>query len=272
MGLCHPSRHLGFAILTLSILDADCKAVMTPKDKELFKVLVAVAWIDGDVSEEENVYLTGLAYKCDLNDDPEVQDLLKFEQPIPFKDCLDLIRSYLDGHRSEEMFNQMVKSIKSLIKSDGVVASEEQAFLQVSNFLHEVHENPQIVAQLKQCESLEAVSEIAAASGYAIEQKSLKSVAAQVEMEKKMQLVASAYLVEGEQLYEEDIQSANELIYDVLGLDLEFKVENVWAPTESTAPQLSAVNSTASVPGTASANPNSPPSKKKKFWSFWQRR
>jgi|GEM_PF-4666939 len=246
--------------------------LMNDQSRELFKVLVGVAWIDGEISEEENLYLNGLAYKCNLSDDPEVQALLQFERPILFEDCLALIQSYLHDNRSEESFNRMVKSIKSLIRSDGVVASEEQAFLQVSNFLNEVAENPQIVAQLKECHRLEDVAAIALANGYRLERDSLQSVATQVEMEKKMQLVASAYLAEGEQIYEEDIQSANELIYDMLGLDLEFRVETVWVP-DAEAKQMRSESGVSLLPGQLGTG--KPPGKgkpKKGFWSFWQQK
>lgn len=208
---------------------------MHERAKDLLKVLFGIAWIDGEISEAESFYLNGLAYKRQLNTDPEIQELLRFERPIGFGECLNLLSTYLDGDRSEESYNEMVKEIRSLVQSDGVITSEEAAFLQVSGFLRASIEHPELARELEACRSLPETVALAKRKGYAIDVDIFKEAQAEVEMEQKLQVVASAYLDGDEAIGRENLHAARELVKSMLGLDLKFRVESVWVPMPSEA-------------------------------------
>ena len=60
--------------------------------KELFKILVGAAWIDGEIQESELEYLQRIVTENQLADDPEVQSLLSTENPYSSEKMLFVVR------------------------------------------------------------------------------------------------------------------------------------------------------------------------------------
>ena len=148
--------------------------------KALLKVLVGIAWIDGEIAPEEVKYLQEMAQKLQLEHDPEIQDLLRFDRTISFQGCIGLISAYLDQDQSDGSYEALLHAIRSLIQSDGQVSGPEKAFLQISQFLQGGLENPKLAAQIRQCRDLDETIALAKSWGYEIEAETFKQARRQL--------------------------------------------------------------------------------------------
>lgn len=97
--------------------------------RELFEILVATAWIDGEVQPQEQEYLAKLATEQGLSEDTEVQNLLSNKRSISSAKCYQLLRSYLGANPSLEDYQNLLSSISSLVYSDENIATEEAKLL-----------------------------------------------------------------------------------------------------------------------------------------------
>jgi uncharacterized tellurite resistance protein B-like protein len=93
--------------------------------KQLIKILVGVAWLDGKVQPEESKYLQRIAKEKDLADDPELKPWLYELRSASSAECYRWIEDYLGTHPSSEACYQLVEAICGLIYSDGEMAAEE---------------------------------------------------------------------------------------------------------------------------------------------------
>jgi len=55
--------------------------------KQLVKILIAAAWLDGKIQPEEREYLHRVAKEKGLSEDPELHPLLHELVPIPAEKC-----------------------------------------------------------------------------------------------------------------------------------------------------------------------------------------
>ncbi len=102
--------------------------------KQLFKILVGAAWIDGEIQESELEYLQRIVTENELADDSEVQSLLSTENPIPAKKCYSWLENYLGDNPTEQDYSRLVSSISALVYSDGYIDTEEAKLLtQIQN-------------------------------------------------------------------------------------------------------------------------------------------
>lgn len=168
---------------------------MEHKYKALLKVLVGIAWIDGEIAAEEVVYLKEMAQKLGLSQDPEIQALLRFDREISFQGCIQLISAYLDQDQSAKGYEDLFQSIRSLIQSDGLVSGPEKAFLQISQFLQGGLDNPKLAAQIRQCTNLEETIALAKSWGYEIEAETFKQ--ARQQLKRISRLVTASILTVG---------------------------------------------------------------------------
>ncbi len=97
--------------------------------KQLVKILVGVAWIDGQIQPEERQYLQGVAQKQGLADDPELKSWLSELRPISTSECYAGIGEYLGATPTLEACQQLIEAISGLIYSDGDVGIEEAKLL-----------------------------------------------------------------------------------------------------------------------------------------------
>lgn len=96
-----------------------------PNAKARLKILIAVAWIDGEVQSQEREYLLKLAEDQGLLEDSEIKPLLYGLRPVSVQNCYDWIEAYLGENPTEEVANELIEAISALIYSDGDVAGEE---------------------------------------------------------------------------------------------------------------------------------------------------
>ena len=97
--------------------------------KQLFKILIGAAWIDGTVQAEERVYLEKMATSLDLADDPEVQSLLSASSPVNPEDCYEWLGEYLGAYPTTDDYNRLLEAISAIIYSDDNVDTEEAKLL-----------------------------------------------------------------------------------------------------------------------------------------------
>lgn len=102
--------------------------------KQLFKILVGAAWIDGEIQESELEYLQKIVRENDLTNDPEVQSLLSTEEPISKQKCYSWLENYLGDNPTEQDYSRLISSISALVYSDGYIDTEEAELLtQIQN-------------------------------------------------------------------------------------------------------------------------------------------
>ena len=99
------------------------------KTKELFKLLMAAAWLDGEIQVEEREYLHKMAARNSLYDYDDVKALLSEAKQISISECYEWVRAYLGENPSRADYEELLERLSALIYSDGDVHTEEAKFL-----------------------------------------------------------------------------------------------------------------------------------------------
>jgi uncharacterized tellurite resistance protein B-like protein len=97
--------------------------------KQLLKILVGAAWIDGIIQPEERAYLRRMATNNSLADDPEIKSLLSEIKPVQPAECYKWLEDYLGKNPSQEDYQGLLEAISALIYSDGDVQMQEARLL-----------------------------------------------------------------------------------------------------------------------------------------------
>ncbi|NJP11352.1 MAG: TerB family tellurite resistance protein [Leptolyngbyaceae cyanobacterium RU_5_1] len=101
----------------------------SPSIKNLIKILIGTAWIDGKIQSEERDYLHRIAKEKGVADEPDLQPLLHEFRPVTPSECYAWVKEYLGDRPSSEDCQQLLEAISGLIYSDGTVANEEAKLL-----------------------------------------------------------------------------------------------------------------------------------------------
>ncbi|AFZ51579.1 tellurite resistance TerB family protein [Dactylococcopsis salina] len=101
----------------------------TNASKQLLKILIGAAWIDGKFQPEERQYLIKTAEKQQLADDPEIRPLLYELKTVKPEECYRWLEEYFGGYPTQEDYENLIEAISGLIYSDGEMASEEAKLL-----------------------------------------------------------------------------------------------------------------------------------------------
>jgi uncharacterized tellurite resistance protein B-like protein len=112
------------------------------KNKQLLKILIGVAWIDGVIQPSERNYLRQVAVREKLDDDPEIKPLLSELKPVKTSECYQWLEAYLGDNPSTEAYQDLLESISTLIYSDDDVDIQEAKLLtKVQSFdpTHDTH-------------------------------------------------------------------------------------------------------------------------------------
>ncbi len=96
---------------------------------KIIKILIAAAWIDGEIQPEERDYLHKMATEQNLIDDPEIKLLLLADKPIPSSDCHRWVKEYLGEHPTVEDYRALIGTLGGLIYADGIVEVQEAELL-----------------------------------------------------------------------------------------------------------------------------------------------
>jgi uncharacterized tellurite resistance protein B-like protein len=124
--------------------------------KNLVKILIGAAWIDGVIQPEERQYLREIAQAKGVATDPEIKPWLYELVPVQPKECYSWVQEYLGDRPSVEDCVSLIEAISGLIYSDGDVAIEEARLLTKLQEITKASESTQSphTALLKQIQKL----------------------------------------------------------------------------------------------------------------------
>jgi len=111
--------------------------------KNLVKILIGAAWIDGIIQPEERQYLREIAHAKGLAHDPDIKPWLYELVPVQPKECYAWVKEYLGDHPSLEDCENLIEAISGLIYSDGEVGTEEAKLLTKLQELAELNDSGQ---------------------------------------------------------------------------------------------------------------------------------
>jgi uncharacterized tellurite resistance protein B-like protein len=97
--------------------------------KQLFKILVGAAWIDGRIQVEEREYLRRMAAEQGIADDPEIKTLLSEIKSVKPAECYQWLEEYLGDNPTQEAYQSLLAALSALIYSDGDVQISEARLL-----------------------------------------------------------------------------------------------------------------------------------------------
>ncbi|HLP90117.1 MAG TPA: TerB family tellurite resistance protein [Nostocaceae cyanobacterium] len=97
--------------------------------KNLIKILIGAAWIDGRIQPEERQYLREIAQAKGLAQDPEIKPWLYELVAVQPNECYEWVKEYLGDRPSADDCENLIEAISGLIYSDGEVAIEEAKLL-----------------------------------------------------------------------------------------------------------------------------------------------
>jgi uncharacterized tellurite resistance protein B-like protein len=104
-------------------------AKSTKSDRKLLEILVAVAWIDGEIQPEERKFIEKIAVEQNIESAEKVEDLLNSYQDSSPQQCYQLLEQYLGNSPKPDDYNNLLSAVSSLIYSDNDIATEEANFL-----------------------------------------------------------------------------------------------------------------------------------------------
>lgn len=102
----------------------------TTKMKQILKILIAAAWIDGIIQPEERIYLRRIAEDFQLADDPELKPLLSELRPVKPTECYQWLEEYFGENHSAEDYQELLEKISGLVYSDGYVDVREAKLIE----------------------------------------------------------------------------------------------------------------------------------------------
>ena len=102
----------------------------TYKMKQILKILIAAAWIDGIIQPEERAYLRRVARDFQLVDDSEIKPLLSELRPVSAVECYRWLEEYFGENHSAEDYQELLEKISALVYSDGYVDIREAKLIE----------------------------------------------------------------------------------------------------------------------------------------------
>lgn len=99
------------------------------KIKQLLKILIGAAWLDGIIQVQEREYLRQMAAENGIADDPEIKGLLSEIKSVQAIECYQWLEDYLGDNHSEKDYQSLLEAISALIYSDGDVDIQEAKLL-----------------------------------------------------------------------------------------------------------------------------------------------
>ncbi len=112
------------------------------KNKQLLKILIGTAWIDGVIQTQERDYLRQVAAREELIDDAEIAPLLSELKPVQPSECYRWIEEYLGSNADETAYQELLEAVSALIYSDGEVGVQEAKLLTKVQSLDPATETP----------------------------------------------------------------------------------------------------------------------------------
>jgi uncharacterized tellurite resistance protein B-like protein len=117
------------SVIDRGAISLEKNVMVTNSVKQLVKILIGAAWIDGRIQPEEREYLQKVAKESGLASDPEIQPLLYELRAVSAQECYGWVEQYLGDSPSAEDYQRLIDAMSALIYSDGDVAIEEAKLL-----------------------------------------------------------------------------------------------------------------------------------------------
>lgn len=102
---------------------------LAKKDRDLLEILVAVAWIDGEIQPEERQFLEDIALAQNIGTTTELENLLAKYENASTEECYRLLENYLGSDRNTADYENLLSAVSKLIYSDSDIATEEANLL-----------------------------------------------------------------------------------------------------------------------------------------------
>jgi len=110
------------------------------KTKQLIKILIGAAWIDGVIQTEEREYLRRIATAYQVENEPELKPFLSELKPVQAQECYRWLTEYLGENHQEEDYQELLEALSGLIYSDGDVEVQEARLLTKLQELDPIYE------------------------------------------------------------------------------------------------------------------------------------
>ena len=104
-------------------------AQLAENNRDLLEILVAVAWLDGEIQPEERKFLEKIALQQDIKSETELQNLLDKHQDSSSDRCYQLLEKYLGSNPQPADYDNLLSAVSKLIYSDDDIATEEASLL-----------------------------------------------------------------------------------------------------------------------------------------------
>lgn len=111
--------------------------------KQLVKILIGSAWLDGKIQPEERTYLNRIAQEKGVAQDPEIYPLLQGLRQVETAECYQWVQEYLGNSPSTADYQNLLEAISGLIYSDSDVDTEEAKLLTQMQLLDPANHEPQ---------------------------------------------------------------------------------------------------------------------------------
>ena len=98
--------------------------------KQILKILIGAAWIDGVIQPQERAYLRRVAEDFQLADDLEIRPLLTELKPIQPVECYQWLEEYFGENHTVREYHQLLEKISALVYSDGYVDVREAKLIE----------------------------------------------------------------------------------------------------------------------------------------------
>ena len=99
------------------------------KHISLGRVLIALAWADGEMSHEEQNFLKDFLFKFDFTGEEWAQIEMYMEDPVTSQEAEALVRHFLQNLGSRDNRQELLSALEELMHADGVTTEEEGLFL-----------------------------------------------------------------------------------------------------------------------------------------------
>ena len=99
------------------------------KTKQLVKILVGAAWIDGIIQSQEREFLKKKVAENKLENDPEIKSLLSELKPVNSQEFYRWLEDYLGKNPTMQDYQNLLEAISALVYSDGDIDIQEAKLL-----------------------------------------------------------------------------------------------------------------------------------------------
>lgn len=120
------------------------------KKISLVRVLIALAWADGEISHDELNFLKDFMFKFDLTGDEWAKIEMYMEDPVTQEEAELLIHDFVQHLGGARERQQVIEALQKMTAADGVTTPEEKAFLErFSGIINEAGPAPALFGRIR---------------------------------------------------------------------------------------------------------------------------